>query len=287
MPSRSPRGERRDRLIPDTRGGLNTDDDPLTAPPAKEVSLPNAPLVRVLAQVRFLPILSAERRDFVAPFQEAIRKTYPVLQQELTQGLLLSPQGATPEQRQTVWRFCQADGSWRVSLSPDFVALETTSYTSRSDFMERLRVVLAAVEEHVQPQVVQRIGLRYIDRVRDDALEKIRDLVRPELLGIQTAALSVHAQHSLTETLFRVPESDDQIVARWGRLPPGVTMTPPAVDAIDTASWILDLDMSSLAQRSFASDELTEKLRHYAERIYTFFRWAVTEDFLRRYGGQP
>jgi hypothetical protein len=26
--------------------------------------------------------------------------------------------------------------------------------------------------------------------------------------------------------------------------------------------------------------------RRYAERLYTFFRWAVTAEFLKRYGGE-
>ena len=48
--------------------------DPLVAPLPAEVPLNHAPLVRVIAQLRFPEILSVEQRDFVAPFQEAIRQ---------------------------------------------------------------------------------------------------------------------------------------------------------------------------------------------------------------------
>jgi len=75
---------------------MNATVDPLVAPLPAEVPLKNAPLERVIAQLRFPEILSVEQRDFVAPFQEAIRSKYPVLRQEQTQGILLGPAGAAP-----------------------------------------------------------------------------------------------------------------------------------------------------------------------------------------------
>ena len=75
-----------------------------------EVPLANAPLVRVIAQLRFPEILSVEQRDFVASFQEAIRSTYSVLRQEHTQGILLSPGSVAPAKPQVAWRFSDAGG---------------------------------------------------------------------------------------------------------------------------------------------------------------------------------
>ena len=48
--------------------------------------------------------------------------------------------GGNPEIREIpTWRFRDRDGKWRVSLAPEFVALEATSYSSRNDFLGRLR----------------------------------------------------------------------------------------------------------------------------------------------------
>ncbi|HOU92491.1 MAG TPA: TIGR04255 family protein, partial [Polyangiaceae bacterium] len=84
--------------------------NPLTAPLPAEVPLPDAPLVRVIGQVRFPPVLSLEKREFIAPFQEAIRSTYPVLRPEQTQGIVLGPQGVAPGPKQIAWRFSDVDG---------------------------------------------------------------------------------------------------------------------------------------------------------------------------------
>jgi uncharacterized protein (TIGR04255 family) len=260
--------------------------NPLSAPLPAEVPLPNSPLVRVIAQVRFPPVLSIERQDFIAPFQEAIRATYPVLHPEQVQGIMLGPLGVAPGQKQIAWRFSDVEDKWRVSVTTEFIAIETTSYTSRSDFLNRLRFVLDAFREHVEPALVQRLGIRYIDRVTGDALAEIGQLVQKEVLGIVSTSFSEQARHSVTETLFDLPASKEQLLARWGRIPAGATVDPNAIEPIDEPSWILDLDMFSDDQHPFLPEEIVATARTYAARLYTVFRWAVTNEFLLRYGGE-
>jgi uncharacterized protein (TIGR04255 family) len=260
-------------------------EDPLVAPPPVEVPLKDAPLVRVIAQVRFPEILSVEQRDFVAPFQEAVRATYPVLRQEQTQGLLVSPAGIAPAKPQIAWRFSDIDSHWRVSLTPEFLALETTKYTSRSDFLKRLRVVVEALGKHLEPSLVDRLGLRYIDRITGQAVDNIARLVRSEVRGISGTAAATHVAHALSESIFELP--DAKVLARWGRLPVGATVDPAAIEPVQEKSWILDLDMFSAKPTPFDVDRLLTDAQRYAERIYTIFRWAVTEEFLRSYGGTP
>lgn len=257
-------------------------DDPIVAPPPAEIPLRDAPLVRVIAQVRFPLIIAVEQRDFVSPFQEAIRSEYSVLRHEQTQGVLVAPAGVKPVQG-TAWRFSNVEGKWRVSLTPEFVALETTNYTSRADFLGRLRAVLEALDRHVEPKLADRLGIRYIDRLTGPAVDDIASLVRPGVLGIAATSAAAHAQHVLSETLFAV--EDARLLARWGRLPPNVTVDPDAIEPTADASWILDLDMFTASPRPFSVDQLVESASRFAERLYTFFRWAVTDEFLRRYGG--
>jgi uncharacterized protein (TIGR04255 family) len=264
---------------------MSVNEDPLVAPPPAEVPLANAPLVRVITQVRFPEILSVEQRDFVAPFQESIRATYPVLRQEQTHGVLLSLAGVASVKPQTAWRFSDMEGHWRVSLTPEILALETTKYTSRSDFFTRLRAVVAALDEHVEPKLIDRLGVRYIDRITGAAVDEITQLVRPEVLGILGTRAASRAAHALSETMFELDGA--RILARWGRLPANATVDSAAIEPASEKSWILDLDMFSASPAPFAVDRVIEDAKRYAERIYTFFRWAVTEGFLQRYGGKP
>lgn len=91
--------------------------------------------------------------------------------------------------------------------------------------------------------------------------------------------------HSLSETMFE--SSGARLMARWGCLPPEGTIDPAALEPVAEPSWILDLDMFSTAAVPFAIDPVVEEARRYAERIYTVFRWAVTDEFLQRFGVQP
>lgn len=262
------------------------DYNPLTAPPPEEVPLKNAPLIRVLAQVRFPSILAIEETSFVAPFQEEIRDIYPILKPEQTRGVVIGPQGITQVSPQMIWRFADASGNWRISLAPDFLAIETTAYSSRSDFLGRLEKILVALNEHIKPRIVERFGLRYVDRLDSKDIVNLSTLVRSEVAGIIATGFGDQIYQNINESLFKLPEGEGQMLARWGLLPANTTIDPSAIEPIDELSWMLDLDMSLIEQREFYVENLMSDAQKFAERIYTFFRWAVTQDFLRRFGGE-
>lgn len=266
---------------------VTANETPLTGPPPAEVPLRDAPLVRVITQVRFPLVASVEKPDFIAPFQETIRAEYPVLRPEQSRSVVLSQQGVMDARANTVWRFHDASDAWRVTLAPDFLALETGRYASRDDFLDRLRQVLEALVAHVDPKVIDRLGVRYIDRVAGDNLSDLPQLVRPEVCGVLSTPLASRARHSISEAMFVLPDNAGQVMARWGLVPPRGTVDPAAVDVIDEPSWLLDVDAFQAETRELDVEAAVQQARGFAERIYSVFRWAVTDEFLRRYGGQP
>ena len=212
-----------------------------------------------------------------------IRGSYPILRPERTGVVVLSSGGAAPTPQELIWRFGDLEQKWRVSLAPEFLAFETTSYTSRSDFLIKFGEALVALSKCISPRTVDRLGVRYIDRVT--GVDNIRRLLRPEICGIAGTAVAAHAQHFLSQAAFEVDNS--QFVAKWGYLPSNASLDPSALEPINEPSWILDLDMFRASSWEFDIASLVKEARAYAERIYAFFRWAVTEEFLRRYGGTP
>ena len=175
-----------------------------------EVHLLRAPLARVIAQARFPLILAIRDPGRVAVLQDALRETYPNLSQDQVHSIEL-PGGQAPNVRQAlIWRLAdrEKDPRWRVSLGVDFVALETSSYESRNDFLGRLRTVVSAVEEAFEPASASRFGLRYIDRLTGEAVDRIGDLIRPDILGIVRSPENPHSAlresltHLMTEAQF-------------------------------------------------------------------------------------
>ena len=263
---------------------LLADNDPLVGPPPPEVPLRHAPLIRVIAQIRFPLVVSIEQQEFVTPFQEALRSSYPVLRQEQSHGYVLGPGGIvqSPVPR-TVWRFSDVSTHWRVSLNSEFLALETTSYTNRADFLSRLRNVVGALDELVEPKLVDRVGVRYIDRITGADVNDIAKLVRPEVRGIAGTSLEKSALMAISENVFDL--DDAQLLARWGHIPSGETVDPSAIEPIPERSWLLDLDMYTTSAHAFSVDQVVTDATRFSERLYAFFRWTVTDEFLRRYGG--
>ncbi len=258
--------------------------DPLFDPPPAEVPLRDAPLVRVIAQVRFPIESSVDKGDVVEPFQNAIRSTYPVLREEQAQAVSAQvPNAVFTVESGKAWRFLDLEANWRVSLNRQFLALETRAYTSRDEFLSRLADMLGALDNYVGPKLVDRVGIRYIDRISGRSLEDIAQLVRPEMRGIVGSEASRHVQHSLTESVFAM--DGHSLLARWGQVPAGATVDPSTVEPLNEPSWVLDLDAFSTAPFAFEPDEVLERARTYAARVYAFFRWAVTPEFLARYGG--
>lgn len=265
---------------------MHTPHTPLAGPPPAEVPLATPPLVRVITQVRFPVIASVEKREFIAPFQEAIRKDYPVLRPEQSQSVVLGPVGVRDARATTAWHFYDAGSDWRVTLAPDFLALETRRYTSRDDFIARFHRALLGLEEHFDPKLIDRLGIRYIDQVTGPNLTDLPALVRPEVCGILSTPLADSVVHALSDHVFVLPEEAGLVRARWGRVPGGSTVDP-AVGSVEEPSWLLDLDAFQEDLGAFDVDAVVAQARDFAERIYSIFRWSVTDEFLRRYGGQP
>ena len=262
-------------------------DNPLTSDPPKEIPLKNAPLVRVLAQVRFPTILSIQKlqdNNLVASFQEAIREKYPFSSMDRIQNYTVGSQQIERAEG-VIWRFQDKDGIWQISLAPSFLSLDTKRYSSRTEFLKYLEEALIALDQHIKPRACERIGLRYVDRIDLDRIDDINKFIRPEISGILSTEVGNHVDQTFTESLLSLPEHKEKIVARWGKLPRKATIDPAIVEPLDKSTWVLDLDMSISEQINFDVQEIKDKTNDFSKRLYTIFRWIVTEDFLRHFRG--
>ncbi|RYZ88488.1 MAG: TIGR04255 family protein [Proteobacteria bacterium] len=250
----------------------------------KEVHLTNAPLVRVIAQVKFPIVSSIEDTKFIGGFQEALRSKYPILRKEHSTVFTIHIGDQPSGQQETVWRFTDKEDNWRVSLSPSFLAIEAMKYTNRQDFFNRFKEILIALKEWVDPVFCERIGVRFIDRISGSHYKNIRNLIKPEILGLSSFDDDQFFMQNFTQSFFSINQAD-RFSARYGSLPQDQTYDPSAVDPLKEKSWILDLDMFSEERLDLDPEIIYRKSLLFADNIYSFFRWTVTEEFLKAYGG--
>jgi uncharacterized protein (TIGR04255 family) len=259
-------------------------------PPVSEVALPRAPLVFVVAQARFERVASVSSEAFIGGFQEAIRGTYPIMRREQQTDVLIGPTGPIAQgESSTAWRFDERPERWQVTLAPDFVALSTSRYTRRRDLIDRLLNVVTAAQVHLHVRFCDRLGVRYVDRVTEQALlGRLPELVRAEVVGttcVETGEAGIQQVQTFTDSTYRMPEGAD-LHARWGLLPPQTTFDP-SIEPTAVASWVLDLDAYVTQPGVFDPPALAARAEALCERIYRFFRWTVTDEFLTVHGGQP
>jgi len=265
-------------------------DDPLFGEIPERVLLGDAPLVRVLGQVKFPRIAKIAEESYIADFQEAIRGEYPIFRNETIQGLDIAIAGNEVKQRpvtSVIWRFFDAKEILRVSLTAEAITLETAAYVSRDDFLIRFQFILEKLVETIRPSLVQRVGFRYVDRLQDpNDLAELSDLIHAELLNVLQSGIVQHIDISMTEITGSTKEG--KIIARYGLAPPkfshDLEMAPP----VGVKSWVLDVDSYSTncAGKSFDAQMLCTELDKVAARAYAFFRWGVTEKFLKRFGAR-
>lgn len=259
---------------------------PLGGEPPAEIPLPRNPLVRVLAQAQLPGILKVSLREEAAKFQELVRRDYPLFDEDATMELRIGV-GVSPIQQQvssSVWRFSDSDRQWRVSLSPNSVSLEAMAYTNRNEFLERLSTVLETIEALFSPQITPRIGLRYLDQISGEGFENITKMVRAGMLGLIGDGTRPHIQHALSEAMMEVEEG--MVLLRWGILPPNIVIDPSIMSPRPEQSWILDIDAYDAKPRPFDHVALSEAFTRLAHRSYAVFRYVVTDEFLRFFGGE-
>ncbi|MFG2835086.1 TIGR04255 family protein [Streptomyces zaomyceticus] len=269
-----------------TRRQLQT---PFGDEPCDDVSLSTAPLVRVLAQLRFDPLAILDSPNAASLFAAEIGKDYPYLEKGAEFNILIAPGQVSPQMGQnSVWRFRSPDRKTVVSLSNGSLALETSVYPGRTEFCSALSSLAGALKKVAFVPAYTRIGYRYTNRVVDrEALNKLPSLVRSGILGVSGMPLGARAelQHSLAQASFTI-DANRGLLAQWGEMPAGGTFDPSLPPHGDR-SWILDLDC--FYQSSEVSSEPQEVGRCaelLSDSAYRFFRWAVTDEFLTHFGGK-
>ena len=254
-------------------------------PAVPSVPLRDSPLTFVVAQIRFPLVASISEERFIGPFQEKIRGDYSDLRKEMETQVLVGPDGAHAAQGGVVWRFTNDPGGWEVALAPEFIALATRTYSNRGDFLSRLDTILVALGEWLDLRKIRRVGVRYIDRISAPQLAVLPTLVRPEILGAVRSPLadSVQLHHALHDYQYHF-EDETTLRARWGYLDK-MTTFDPGIEPLDQESWVLDLDASH-GERAFDPAAVRDQVQLFSDRIYRYFRWAITEQFLASFGAE-
>lgn len=268
-----------------------------------ELFLPRSPLVAVIAQVGFPTQLQLVERDIISRLQKELNGMLPVLSESNSEVLLFNLQlggqsgSISPaKSREIQWHFDHQNGpeTYRLAVGTESVTLQTMRYTSRCEFFKMFEACLRAVHAVLPIPLMLRLGVRYIDRLPLDEIN-LSTMVREELRGV--SALGAFVQNAMSIHHFQcpTPNEDALMVGRIGVLPPGATTDPRVIAQQTNATWLLDLDMIRQKFQMGAPPQFVpypydiqatvRDAMAFSQRIYTVFRWVLTDEFLRSRGG--
>jgi uncharacterized protein (TIGR04255 family) len=241
---------------------------------ADDVRLLRSPLVEVICQVRFPPVLVIAAED-PAEFQEHIRKRFPLFeveQQSLNVQVNLASGAARPiidaQSPTQLYRFLSDRSDTTVTLVVDLFDLSTNNYTICEHFAEEHSLFYDDVSKVYSPAFATRIGLRYVDHISPtklglSSLAEAVDLLRNEL----SATYRTDAWNEPVEMISQLVLGDEErrLGLRFGK-------------RSDLDEPIVILDFDCFEEGQLRLDDLIQRCNNYHQIIYDAFRWSIREE---------
>jgi uncharacterized protein (TIGR04255 family) len=257
-------------------------------PSADKTLLANAPLEVAIIEVKFtsstaeVPVEVAARiRDALA---EVVTVDFPTIQPATQRAMQINfnAQGASwSGDQMTGWQVASSDGQHSAMILPGSVVWQVGDYKRWSLSMRApLEVLLSAVEMDPAPSLVQRVGLRYVDRFVDPSCKSIGDWVGK----IDTTVLG-----PLGNVVFggMVRGAQQQIeLALDGRHGALLRHGPIYDQTSKTVNYLLDLDVFAHGASAFAVADIVATAERLNRTALSLFQACVSADYLKSLQGE-
>lgn len=256
-------------------------------PAADQTLLRNAPLEVAIVDVRFagaeaVPIdVAIAIRDALT---EATGMQFPQIkpaQQRMVQ-IELGPDGSQLSNKEglTGWQILSVDGSNMVTVMPDNVIMQTTSYSRWSDSMgQPLSAVLGVLAETIKPELRTRLGLRYVDRFRDPEASKPgawRGRLRDEILGPLGSEDFGELVRGAQQQLELYIDVNHRSILRHGF----------TSEEDQSVGYLIDIDVFNELSIPFDADNIAANAVQLNRTALSLFQSCLNIDYLRSLQGE-
>lgn len=258
-----------------------------SVPPLK---LTRSPLIFVLAQVKISPVMAVEEK--IPGLQDALRKRgFPRLMIRETETAIQSSDGQAKQMdTRRQWEFMDKESRNSVIVDSDGLTFQTTKYDVFETLMAATRDALDLFAEYIEPDLTQRIGLRYIDLVVPTEGKEIRTYFNDQLRGFSIdddAGREAFFTESVCQTgpnsrfIHRYVEA-----SRGFGFPPDllpVTLKFPRDPRMESTFGLLDLDHFITLDEDFSVENAIAHFFALHEHQTKAFKASVTEDALEEW----
>ena len=252
-------------------------------PPSEPTILARAPLEVAVVEVRFVSdtadidaAMAAAIRDALEPALElALPSILPASERSLEFDFS-SDQPPRFDVKSRGWRLVSADEAVQVTIMPTVVILQVTRYQRWSDSVRGpLHSLMTTVLEQVRPTLVQRIGVRYVNRFSDPSCLTVadwRERIDKSLLGV----LENKTFGTLVRGAQQVVEAD--LGDSCGAL---LRHGPHQVQGSHTVDYMLDTDVFDAQATTFDIGGIIEKAETLNRTAFSLFKGCLTPAYYR------
>jgi uncharacterized protein (TIGR04255 family) len=268
---------------PDIASGLSP------FPDSRRVLYRQNPLIGVVCQVRFAPVLKIES-DLPAVFQESIRAQYPLLRERNEVSLELTP-GVPPDvsallsshlgqaRRHPGYDFISSNDEWTLTLNRDSLTLTAKHYEKWEIFKAYLEGPLNAMVATYAPAFFTRVSLRYQNLIQRSKLGLDQaawaDLLRPHILGL------------LGPRGLDVIASQGAAVVRFGAEQGQVTIRHGLVQSAENKEECYLIDSDFYTEQRMPTDGALKSLNFFNAQSGRLFRWCIDDRLHNAMDPQP
>lgn len=255
----------------------------------ESAKLPRAPLIFVLAQVRFNPVSKMEY--YVPDIQEYLRHHgFPWYRLENIQNIMIGPD--TKAEITKRWIFDDVNHLRQVILTTDAITFQTTAYDTFDRFLSDLNTATQPLVDHAKVELIQQIGLRYVDLLTEIDGSNSRDLVKPGFSGISGSEIAAGKTAFSFVLQAQTPSGvltirSVQLLDMQAFLPPDIGQTslrfPDRVSNPQNAR-VLDFDHITQKNLPFNCETLSRELTDLHEYTDKAFRAVTTEQARQLWG---
>lgn len=248
--------------------------------------LKKPPVYLTLVQVRFNPILKLG--DFLPSIQESFRQAeHPDFERQHLTSIQLTiqdgqPPVPTPVQQERLL-FGNTEKTHVFILDAQSLTLQSTNYGQFEAFSACFLKGLRIVNDAVKLAFIERVGLRYLDRVMPQTGEFIEQYLRDQVQGLGSQ-LGGRPLYSFTESMNEIGNIKllSRVAIQEGPLafppdiqPGGMKIMERFMSYVDKSA-ILDNDGFVEGREPFSDKVVSEHLDSIHKVIGTAFRTAVT-----------
>ena len=251
--------------------------------------LPKQPLTMVLAEFCYSSILKMS--DYIPDIQERLRKVYPIFKQSKRRDMQLNASSINMNDIDQ-WLFISPASDSAILIEHNRLVLFTSDYERFPGFSDRCFIAMKALKDIVDPGLIQRIGLRYVDHVVCRSSEEFTQCVDKQFLpNTDLQKLGSNTLQHRVDTAIETSSGTLVIRSLYGKhglsVMPDVSQELPikVVNNVipEVPSLILDFDHAWTESESgipFELETCKEKLDSLHEISRDAF-WEITSEYAR------